>query len=150
MQISSTMDTKKRAILLAALLVVVVLIVSAVLLAYVVLYNLNSINIAERRRELATLKVLGFYDGEVAMYVYRENVILTLLGIVAGVFLGIWLHQYVIRTVEIDSMFFGREMYRMSYVYGSVLTLVFSIIVNASMYYQLRAIDMVESLKSVE
>ena len=148
--LSSSMARQIRSMLRSLDLVVIVLIVSAGLLAYVVLYNLNSINIAERRRELATLKVLGFYDGEVAMYVYRENVILTVLGTVAGIFLGMWLHQYVIRTVEIDSMFFGREIYPMSYVYASVLTIVFALIVNASMYYQLRAIDMVESLKSVE
>ena len=127
-----------------------VLIISAGLLAFVVLYNLNSINIAERRRELATLKVLGFYDREVAMYVYRENVILTILGIIAGVFMGIALHKYLVHTVEIDVLFFGRNIYRMSFVYGTVLTILFAVAVNVSMYYQLKKIDMVESLKSVE
>ena len=149
-QLTSGMSRTIRSMLRSLDLVVVVLIVSAGLLAYVVLYNLNSINIAERRRELATLKVLGFYDGEVAMYVYRENVILTFLGTAAGIFLGIWLHQYLIRTVEIDSMFFGRSIYPMSYVYASVLTIFFALIVNASMFSQLKKIDMVESLKSVE
>ncbi len=149
-QLTSGMSRTIRSMLRSLDLVVIVLIVSAGLLAYVVLYNLNSINIAERRRELATLKVLGFYDGEVAMYVYRENVILTFLGTAAGIFLGIWLHQYLIRTVEIDSMFFGRSIYTMSYVYASVLTILFALIVNASMFSQLKKIDMVESLKSVE
>ena len=131
-------------------LVVCLLILSAGLLAFVVLYNLNNINITERRRELATLKVLGFYDQEVAMYVYRENVILTLLGIAVGVFLGMWLHRYVITTVEIDMLLFGRKISMMSYVYGCLLTVFFAVIVNVSMFYKLRKIDMVESLKSVE
>ena len=148
--LTSGLSRQVRSMLRSLDLVVIVLIVSAGLLAFVVLYNLNSINIAERRRELATLKVLGFFDREVAMYVYRENVILTVLGIIAGVFMGIALHRYLIRTVEIDSLFFGRNIYRMSFVYGTILTIVFAVIVNVSMYYQLKRIDMVESLKSVE
>lgn len=131
-------------------LVVWVLILSAGLLAFVVLYNLNNINITERRRELATLKVLGFYDIEVAVYVYRENIFLTIFGMAAGVFLGNWLHLYVVTTVEIDMLLFGRQITTISYVYGLLLTLLFSVIVNVSMYYKLKKIDMVESLKSVE
>lgn len=131
-------------------LVVWVLILSAGLLAFVVLYNLNNINITERRRELATLKVLGFYDIEVAVYVYRENIFLTIFGMAAGVFLGNWLHRYVITTVEIDMLLFGRQISTISYVYGLLLTALFSVIVNVSMYYKLKKIDMVESLKSVE
>ncbi|MCI8514660.1 MAG: ABC transporter permease [Lachnospiraceae bacterium] len=131
-------------------LVIWVLILSAGLLAFVVLYNLNNINITERRRELATLKVLGFYDIEVAVYVYRENIFLTLFGMAAGVFLGNWLHLYVVTTVEIDMLLFGRQISTISYVYGLLLTALFSVIVNVSMYYKLKKIDMVESLKSVE
>ena len=131
-------------------IVIVVLIVSAGLLAFVVLYNLNNINITERKRELATLKVLGFYDMEVAEYVYRENVILTILGILAGAGIGLALHQYIIHTVEVDMMMFGRTVFLRSYLFSGLLTLVFSLFVNYMMYYRLKKIDMIESLKSVE
>ncbi len=131
-------------------IVIVVLIISAGMLAFVVLYNLNNINITERRRELATLKVLGFYDNEVAAYVYRENVWLTLIGAVFGAFLGMILHQFVIVTVEVDMVMFGREVSMLSYFISAGLTCVFSALVNYSMYYKLKKIDMVESLKSIE
>lgn len=131
-------------------MVIWVLIISAGLLAFVVLYNLNNINITERRRELATLKVLGFYDGEVAAYVYRENIYLTVIGICVGVVLGIILHRYVILTCEIDMMMFGRNIRTMSYVYSVLITALFSLFVNLVMFFRLRKIDMVESLKSVE
>lgn len=131
-------------------IVIIVLIISAGLLAFVVLYNLNNINITERRRELATLKVLGFYDSEVASYVYRENVCLTLIGAVFGIFLGMILHQFVIVTVEVDMAMFGREVKILSYVMSIGLTCLFSALVNYSMYYKLKDIDMVESLKSIE
>ena len=131
-------------------LVVWVLVIAAGLLVFVVTFNLNNINISERRRELASLKVLGFYDMEVAMYVYRENIFLTFFGILAGLFLGTWLDQYVIRTLEVEMIMFGRDISSYSYMMSSLLTIVFSIIVNAVMYYKLRQIDMVESLKSVE
>lgn len=130
--------------------VMYVLISSAGLLAFVVLYNLNSINITERKRELATLKVLGFYDKEVAAYVYRENMILTLIGIAFGIIMGTFLHQFVIRTVEVDAMMFGRVIGLFSFVISGVLSFVFSLVVNGMMYYRLRKIDMIESLKSVE
>ena len=104
----------------------------------------------ERRRELATLKVLGFYDGEVGMYVYRENILLTIFGILAGVGLGIALHRFVILTCEIDMIMFGRVIAPRSYVYSIVLTCLFSFIVNGGMFFKLRKIDMVESLKSAE
>lgn len=130
--------------------VILVLIVSAGMLAFVVLYNLNNINITERQRELATLKVLGFYDGEVSQYVLRENVILTALGIVFGAIFGILLHRYVITTVEVDAVMFGRNIKPMSFVYGGILTSVFSAVVNAVMHFKLKTINMVESLKSVE
>lgn len=131
-------------------IVIVVLIISAGLLAFVVLYNLNNINITERRRELATLKVLGFYDSEVASYVYRENIWLTLIGAGFGVFLGMILHQFVIVTVEVDMVMFGREVSVISYLMSAGLTCLFSLLVNYSMYYKLKKIDMVESLKSIE
>lgn len=131
-------------------IVIVVLIISAGLLAFVVLYNLNNINITERKRELATIKVLGFYDNEVSAYVYRENILLTLIGTVAGVLLGSLLHRYVITTVEIDSVMFTRIIENISFVYSALLTFGFSVFVNVVMYFKLKKIDMVESLKSVE
>lgn len=131
-------------------LVIVVLIVSAGMLAFVVLYNLNNINITERKRELATLKVLGFFDGEVSQYVLRENILLTLLGILFGSGFGIFLHRFIIVTVEVDSVMFGREIRPISFLYCAVLTCVFSAVVNVAMHFKLKKVDMVESLKSVE
>lgn len=131
-------------------LVVWVLVIAAGLLVFVVSFNLNNINISERRREMASLKVLGFYDMEVAMYVYRENLFLTFFGIFAGLFMGTALHRFVITTLEVEMIMFGRKISVGSYVYSSLLTLFFSIIVNIMMYYKLKQIDMVESLKSVE
>ena len=131
-------------------LVIVVLIISAGMLAFIVLYNLNTINITERKRELATIKVLGFYDTEVAAYVYRENVLLTLIGAVAGMALGWVLLQFVIVTVEVDDVMFGRVLDLTSYLYSFLFTLGFSMFVNWVMYFKLKKIDMVESLKSVE
>ena len=130
--------------------VILVLIVSAGMLAFVVLYNLNNINITERQRELATLKVLGFYDGEVSQYVLRENVILTVLGIMFGAVFGILIHRYVITTVEVDAVMFGRNIKPLSFLYSGILTSIFSIVVNGVMHFKLKTIDMVESLKSVE
>lgn len=131
-------------------LVIIVLIVSAGMLAFVVLYNLNSINITERQRELATLKVLGFYDTEVAEYVFRENILLTLIGSVVGVVFGKILHLFVIQTVEVDAAMFGRSIYLKSYIYSFLFTIGFSLFVNWVMYFKLKKIDMVESLKSIE
>ena len=131
-------------------LVIVVLIVSAGMLAFVVLYNLNNINITERQRELATLKVLGFYDEEVASYVYRENILLTIIGSVVGMVLGNLLHRYIILTVEVEEAMFGRQIHWQSYLYSFLFTVAFSLFVNWVMFYKLKKIDMVESLKSVE
>ncbi len=131
-------------------IVIWVLIFTAALLAFVVLFNLNSISMMERRRELATLKVLGFYDPEVAMYVYRENIILTIIGIAAGVFIGKFLHRFTILTVEVDLMMFGREITVPSYVICAVISFAFSVIINLIMYRSFKKIDMIESLKSVE
>ena len=131
-------------------IVIVVLVISAGMLAFVVLYNLNNINITERQRELATLKVLGFYDKEVAAYVYRENIILSVIGALFGCILGKFLHGFVIQTVEVESAMFGRNIDFTSFVYGFVITMGFSVFVNLVMYFKLKRIDMVESLKSVE
>ncbi len=130
--------------------VIIVLIISAGMLAFVVLYNLNNINITERQRELATLKVLGFYDGEVSQYVFRENILLTLVGVLAGAGFGVLLHRFVIVTVEVDAVMFGRDIRPVSFLYCALFTCGFSAIVNAAMHYKLKKIDMVESLKSVE
>ncbi len=130
--------------------ITLVVIVAAGMLAFIVLYNLNNINITERRRELATIKVLGFYDLEVAEYVYRENIMLTLIGVVIGLFFGKYLHGYIITTVETDILMFIRQAEISSYIWSIVVTFGFSMFVNWLMYYRLRKIDMVESLKSVE
>ena len=130
--------------------VIMVLIVSAGALAFVVLYNLTNINISERIREIATIKVLGFYDEEVSKYVYRENRILTLMGTVLGLVMGIFLHKFIIKTTEIEFIMFGREIRNISFVYSAILTLVFAALVDFVMYFKLKRIDMVESLKSID
>lgn len=130
--------------------VVLVLIVSAGALAFVVLYNLTNINVAERLREIATIKVLGFYDKEVSAYIFRENVALTLMGTVAGLLGGIWLHRFVITTAEIDTIMFGRTVAPLSYLLSAALTILFAVLVNLAMHFHLKKVDMVESLKSVE
>lgn len=130
--------------------IIVVLVVAAGLLSFVVLFNLNNINIGERIRELATIKVLGFYDEELAWYVYRENIWLTAIGVLLGLGLGVVLHQFVIATAEIDLLMFTRNIDLSSFVYAIVLTFVFAVLVNLAMYRKLRRIDMIQSLKSVE
>ncbi len=130
--------------------VIILMVVSAAILAFVVLYNLNNINITERRRELATFRLLGFYNKELASYVYRENMILTLLGIILGIVMGIILHQFVMITVETDVYMFGREIEPLSVLIAIILTVIFTIVVNIITYFSLKKIDMVESLKSVE
>ncbi|WP_322173605.1 FtsX-like permease family protein [Acutalibacter caecimuris] len=130
--------------------IVVVLIISAGALAFVVLYNLTNINLTEREKELATIKVLGFYNGEVAAYVYRETAMLTAIGTGAGLLLGIALHQFVVRTAEIDMVMFGRAIYAPSYIFAAVLTIVFSVMVNLVMYRKLTGISMVASMKAPE
>ena len=129
---------------------VILIIFCAAALAFVVLMNLTNINITERLRELATLKVLGFYNREVSAYIYRENAILTVFGVLAGMVLGKFLHQLLILTVEIDMVMFGREAGVMSYVYAAVLTALFSFLVNVISRKKLKKIDMVESLKTVD
>ena len=129
---------------------VTIIVLSAAALALVVLYNLTNINITERIRELATIKVLGFYDMEVAMYVYRENIVLTVLGIALGQVLGKFLCTYLVRTIEMDIVMFGREALPQNYAVSVVLSLTFAVIVNILMFFRMKKIDMVQSLKSVE
>ena len=130
--------------------VVVIIILAAAALAMVVLFNLSNINITERQRELATIKLLGFYDGEVSAYVYRENIVLTVFGILLGCFMGHWLHIYLVRSTEIDLMMFGRQTATSAYVYAAILTMLFSVAVNILAHFRMKKIDMVESLKSAE
>jgi putative ABC transport system permease protein len=130
--------------------VVVVVILSAAALAMVVLYNLSSINITERKRELATIKVLGFFDGEVSAYIYRENIVLTMIGIALGIVMGHWLHAWLVKSVEIDLMMFGRDTDPMSYLWASLLTALFSALVNVIAHFRMKKIDMATSLKSAE
>lgn len=129
---------------------VVIVIVAAAVLAFVVLYNLTNINITERTRELATLKVLGFYDVETSAYVYRENIFLTFFGILMGLVMGRFLHSWLILTVEVNQVMFGRTAPVYAYVYAAILTVVFSAIVNVVAHFKLKKVDMVESLKTVE
>ena len=130
--------------------IIAVIIFCAGALAFVVLYNLTNINVTERQRELATIKVLGFYDGEVAGYIYRETSLLTILGCAIGLVLGIFMQSFVIQTVEVDMVMFGRTIEPLSFVYSALLTLLFAVVVDFVMFPRLRKIDMVESLKSVD
>ena len=131
-------------------LVVWILIISAGLLAFVVLYNLLNANITERIRELATIKVLGFYDKEVYDYISRETIILTLIGMLFGIGGGYFLTLYIIKTCEIDMLMFNPQITIWSYLFGVLITALFAIIVNIITYFSLKKIDMIESLKSVE
>jgi putative ABC transport system permease protein len=130
--------------------VVLVLIISAGVLAFVVIFNLTNININERRRELATIKLLGFYNPELAAYIYRENILLTLLGSITGIGLGILLTTLVINTAETNVMMFYRSINPLYYLYAVMLTMAFSAVVNLAMYGKFDKIDMIESLKSAE
>lgn len=127
-----------------------VLIVSAGMLAFIVLYNLASINISERNREMATIKVLGFYDKEVYNYIGRESNILTIIGIVFGIGIGVFLTRFIIKTCEIDILMFDSNISAISYIYAILITLIFTIVVNIVTYFSLKKIDMISSLKSAE
>ena len=144
--ISSAMDNMMNSLNY----VVIILIVSAGLLAFVVLYNLSNVNISERIRELATIKVLGFYDKEVYKYVARETIILTVIGIVLGLGLGYLLNYFILGTCEINILRFTKDIHFVSYVYAVIITVVFTLIVNVVTYFALKKIDMIESLKSIE
>ncbi len=130
--------------------VVLILIVASALLDFVVLYNLANINIGEREREIATLKVLGFYDKEVDNYINKENMIFTVVGIALGILFGYFLTNVIITTVEIESLRFVRKILPISYIISIILTALFSIVVNYIIHFILKKIDMIESLKSVE
>lgn len=130
--------------------VVALIIVSAAALAFVVLYNLTNINITERIREIATIKVLGFYDSEVSSYVFRENILLTLIGDAVGLVAGIWLHKFVIQVAQTDSVMFGRNLPFWCFAAAFVMTVIFALMVDFIMHFRLKKISMVESLKSVE
>lgn len=130
--------------------VVVILIVASAMLDFVVLYNLANINIAERQREIATLKVLGFYDKEVDNYINKENIIFTIVGVALGLVFGTFLTSAIISSIEIDTLKFMRNIKPISYVYSSIITIFFSFIVNFIIHFVLKKIDMIESLKSVE
>lgn len=130
--------------------IVFVMIISAGALAFVVMYNLTNINVTERIREIASIKVLGFYDMEVSQYVFRENIILTIIDTAIGLLAGIILDRFVLLTSETDVVMFGREIYWYSFVFAAALTVGFSVLVNLVMYFRLKKVDMIESLKSVE
>ncbi|HLR88805.1 MAG TPA: ABC transporter permease, partial [Atopostipes sp.] len=129
-------------------LITQILVISAAALAFIVLYNLTNINVSERQRELSTIKVLGSYDHEVTMYIYRENIILTILGIFVGFGFGTVLTNFIMDTMEIDMLVFGREIHLSSYVYSGLLTVLFSVVIMIVIHYQLKRINMVEALKA--
>jgi putative ABC transport system permease protein len=130
--------------------VVYILIISAGLLAFVVLFNLANVNISERIRELATIKVLGFYDNEVHDYVTKEIVLLTVIGIIIGLFAGYGLSVFILKTCETEPLIFKIVVQPLSYLYSAIITIVFTVIVNCMTYFVLKKVDMIESLKSVE
>ena len=130
--------------------IVLVILGASFLLAFIVLYNLTTINITERIREIATIKVLGFYDREVSSYVYRETIALTIIGMFVGLFLGVFLHAFVMKTAEMDFIMFSKDIEFISFVLSGVITIIFSVIVQIITHYKLKKIDMIESLKSVE
>ena len=131
-------------------LVVIVMILCAGALSFIVLYNLTNVNISERIREIATIKVLGFYDKEVSAYIFRENILLTIIGTLAGLLLGVAFHRFIMVTVEMEYVMFGRQIDIVSFIMATGLTIIFSLLVNWVMYYKLKKVEMVESLKSVD
>ena len=130
--------------------VILILIILASTLSFVVLYNLSNINIQERKKEVASLKVLGFYHKEVDNYLIKENTILTIIGIIVGFVLGYFLTLYVIKTVEIEKAVFMTNIKFTTYLYSLLLTVIFTYIVNKITHFVLKKINMIESLKSVE
>ena len=147
--ISDTVDTLNEVIGVLSI-VILIFIFAAGILAYIVLYNLNNINISERQRELATIKVLGFHDNEVSTYIFRENIILTIMGIVLGLFSGILVHKLLITYCSVDTVMFVQTLSWYSYVVAGLLTVIFAVIVNIIMHKKMKKIDMVESLKAIE
>ena len=139
-----------RTMLRSVNMIVVVLVVAAAALAFIVLYNLTNINITERQREIATLKVLGFTPREVDLYIYRETILLSVMGGLVGLGLGVLLEGFVIVTAEVDQVMFGRDIHLWSFMVAFVLTMAFTVFVMVTMRRKLARIDMVESLKSNE
>ncbi|MBQ8998067.1 MAG: ABC transporter permease, partial [Clostridium sp.] len=113
-------------------------------------YNLTNVKISERIREIATIKVLGFYDKEVSAYIFRENILLTVIGAIGGLLLGTFFHKFIMVTVEMDYVMFGSTIDVKSFIMAAILTIIFSLLVNWAMYYKLKKVEMVESLKSVD
>ena len=130
--------------------IVAILIIAATALAFVVLYNLSNINISERKREIATLKVLGFYPKEVDKYINNETIILTTIGICLGLIFGSYLSHFIISTCEPDYITFDRQVYALSYIYSALITIMFTFIVNIVTHFNLKKINMITSLKNVE
>lgn len=130
--------------------IVIVIIVASGILAFIVLYNLTNININERKKELATLKVLGFYDEEVSAYIFRETVILSFMGIAFGLVFGRILHSFIISVIEDIDFMFGRKIFLVSYFMSALVTLLFSLIVNLFMSRKIKSIQMVDSMKAID
>ena len=130
--------------------IIILIVIFACFLAFVVLYNLTVINVSERKREIATFKVLGFYDKEISTFVYRETFILTIIGIISGLFLGIYFHRFIMYTAQSDNIVFLNKISPISYALSGVLTLLFSFIVQLIINKSLKKIDMIDSLKSIE
>lgn len=147
--VSDTVDTLNEVIGVLSI-IVFIFIAAAGVLAYIVLYNLTNINISERQRELATIKVLGFHNKEVSAYIYRENIILTIMGIALGMLLGVLVHKLLITYCAVDTVMYVQSLSWYSYLIAAVLTIVFAIIVNLIMHKKMHNIDMVESLKAIE
>ena len=140
----------KKGITLIELLITIVIFGLLASLAGMILYNLTNINITERIREIATIKVLGFYDNEVSHYVFRENIILSVIGSGAGLFLGTWLHAFVMTTIQTDDVMFGKIVPLWAFASAFAMTVLFALLVNGIMHFRLKKISMVESLKSIE
>ena len=130
--------------------IVWVLILAAGMLSMVVNYNLTNVNVCERRKELATIRVLGFHEREVERYIFRETNALSLIGSLIGLVVGIWLHAFVVRTVEVNFVMFGREIKPLSYAYALAISVLFTLLVNRVMSRTIRRVDMVESMKANE
>lgn len=150
LSITQDMVDRVKSMLQSLNYIIALVIGCAAALAFIVLYNLTNINITERLREIATIKVLGFYPGETAAYVFRENLVLTGIGALVGLLLGKWLHAFIMRALDVDGFCFQVKVTSLSYLLAVLLTFVFAMIVNAFMYMKLQKIDMAESLKSIE
>lgn len=147
--ISDTVDTLNEVIGVLSI-IIIIFVVAAGLLAFIVLYNLSNINISERQRELATIRVLGFHNKEVSAYIYRENVVLTIMGIILGLVLGVFVHKLLLIYCSVDTVMFVQTLSWYSYVIAAVLTAIFAVLVNLIMHKKMLNINMVESLKAIE